>query len=487
MCSEPRRSPRPSPEGPSRRRATARLAPAVLALLLAPLLLPLAACGKKGDPSPPLRHVPRTTDKLVVQQRGHGLLLELPYPTTTTAGMALEGLQRVEVWEVVRPVSTSFRDLVDPDWPREVEEEILGEEEVENVVSEGEPREPTNAAHAAELGIVGADEVDEFAARRDVAEEAAEAAKEAQSDDPPGDIGPEAEDEELLDEEALAAEPLDAAVLEQRRRAELLRPLEPRPFQLAAELRATLSGDDLKAAVVGDTLQIRLPLPRPLPDDPRIHYLAVRTVSVQGDESALSNQARIVPLEPPPAPRQLRADARGDGIEISWEPQGPEIVGYNLYRRNARFRTFENPVAVPTEERTSYLDRTVQVGETYIYAITAVAQRQPLVESEVAEVREVDYRDRFAPPAPESAVALAEDDRVRLVWEGSEAPDLAGYLVWRQVGPDGDFRPVTPEPLGSTEYVDTDLESGVRYTYRVVAVDEVGNESDPAVASTVAR
>lgn len=496
MSSEPRH----------RRRAPGRGATLLSLLAVLPLLL-TAACGKQGDPQPPLRYIPQTADDVDVQQRGHTLLLDFPYPKTTTAGMALEGLQRVEVYEVVRPVSTADRDLVDPDWPGPESGggEVDGEAPDAGGPAAGEPGsqeppEPADDLMIQEVGIGGADEVDQAAARREVSEEMAEASAETQGESEgesrqePQEVGDEeaataddGDDEAAAGEAGEGDEAVSPAVLERRRRNRMLRPLDDREFELAAELRATLAGDDLTAAVVGDRIQVRLPLPRPLPEDPRIHYLAVRTVSDRGDTSALSKQARIVPLDPPPAPREIRAEARGDGIQISWEPQGPEIVGYNLYRRNARFRNFENPVAVPTAQLSTYLDRTARIGETYIYTVTAVAQRRPLVESEVAEVREVDYRDRFPPPSPRNAVALAEDGRVRVVWQGSEADDLAGYLVWRRAGEAGEAVRLTPEPLTVTEYVDTDVEPGTTYTYRVAAMDDTGNESEAAEATTVAR
>jgi hypothetical protein len=68
------------------------------------LLTVLAACGRRGDPSPPLRFIPATTQDLVVAQRGRELLLTLKYPATTSAGMALPKLEWVELWELVRSV-----------------------------------------------------------------------------------------------------------------------------------------------------------------------------------------------------------------------------------------------------------------------------------------------------------------------------------------------------------------------------------------------
>jgi fibronectin type 3 domain-containing protein len=106
-----------------------------------------------------------------------------------------------------------------------------------------------------------------------------------------------------------------------------------------------------------------------------------------------------------------------------------------------------------------------------------------VVESGLAEEVEVDYRDRFAPPVPKGLLALAEEGRVRLVWEVSPAPDVAGYRVFRR-GPDTqEFRPVTEELLTATELVDRDLAPGATYSYRVTAVDRLGNESEPSPAA----
>ena len=66
----------------------------VLRLSLCALLLSLAlgACGKKGDPLPPLRTVPMLTQDLTVTQQGRLILLELGYPGTTSSGQALGGI-----------------------------------------------------------------------------------------------------------------------------------------------------------------------------------------------------------------------------------------------------------------------------------------------------------------------------------------------------------------------------------------------------------
>ncbi len=56
------------------------------------------ACGKRGDPRPPVPAIPKATSDLVVTQRANKLLLSWSYPALTTAGRNLTKIQRVTVF-----------------------------------------------------------------------------------------------------------------------------------------------------------------------------------------------------------------------------------------------------------------------------------------------------------------------------------------------------------------------------------------------------
>ena len=75
-----------------------------LAVLLVALPL-IAACGKMGDPMPPLRTDPKRTEDLTVRQEGRLLLLEMSVPSLTSSGLALDGIDAVELWELVKPTT----------------------------------------------------------------------------------------------------------------------------------------------------------------------------------------------------------------------------------------------------------------------------------------------------------------------------------------------------------------------------------------------
>ena len=97
----------------------------------------------------------------------------------------------------------------------------------------------------------------------------------------------------------------------------------------------------------------------------------------------------------------------------------------------------------------------------------------------------IDYNGAFAEvsaidlAAHAARALLAEAGRARLVWRPSEAPDLAGYIVYRK-GATGDFVRLTAKPILATSYVDATVVSGQAYDYRVTAIDQAGNESAPA-------
>lgn len=254
-------------------------------------------------------------------------------------------------------------------------------------------------------------------------------------------------------------------------------PIDPRVFQAAATQKLTLAQQDVGPATFGNRILIPLPLPDPAPATPEARFYAVRTTGPTGDRSEFSNQVAIVPGTPPAAPERLSVTARPDGVLVEWS--GTEgAANYNVYRRGADERSLGQPIHSAGPQERSWLDNTARMGQSYIYGVTAVMGLDPLVESAVASEQEVRYQDRFPPPPPLELVALAEGGRVRLVWQVTEAEDLAGYYVYRR-GAEGDFARITPQPLQETELVDPGVTPGQTYSYRVTAVDQLGNESGP--------
>ncbi|HEX5758191.1 MAG TPA: hypothetical protein VF121_03260 [Thermoanaerobaculia bacterium] len=266
-------------------------------------------------------------------------------------------------------------------------------------------------------------------------------------------------------------------------------PLDPRQLEPAATLLLRLQGPDLAQAAAGDRLLLRLPAP-PVPAAGAVaHHYVVRTLGPEGDRSAFSNQAILLTQAPPPAPEELNVTPTAEGVEITWRPPshgGERVQGFNVYRREATARDYGKPLATLPPTATRHLDTTARFGTSAIYTVTTVGSGAPLVESAVQAEREVRYLDRFAPPPPADLVALAETGRVRLVWRSSPAADIAGYAVFRREG-SGSWRRLTADPVAALEYSDSGVAAGRTYRYRVIAVDQEGNESDagPEAQATV--
>jgi hypothetical protein len=249
--------------------------------------------------------------------------------------------------------------------------------------------------------------------------------------------------------------------------------LDPREFNAVAKQGLALKAADLPGVTFGDRVLVTLPLTEPV--QTRAIFFSVRTLGPKGDRSEPSNQVALVPKTPPAAPQGVTTTPVPDGIQVEW-PTTEGATGYSVYRRDSKDRIYTEPLHTAGPTETTWVDSSARYGQSYIYAVTALAQTTPAIESAIGSEHEVRYQDRFAPPAPEQLVALAEEGQVRLFWKSSNAPDLAGYIVYRRAA-GGEFARLTAQPQTSLELTDRGLRKGQTFTYRVTAIDTTGNES----------
>jgi hypothetical protein len=220
------------------------------------------------------------------------------------------------------------------------------------------------------------------------------------------------------------------------------------------------------------------PTPTPAPPGPAPTLIAIRTFGPRGNESPLSKLVAILPRTPPPPPESVVATATAGGVQLAWtaRPGAPAAAGFDLLRRRAGEDGFEARVAQVGADRLEHLDGTATFGDRYEYTVRTVAARDPVVESVDGPVAAVEYLDTFAPPTPGGLVALAEEGRIRLLWDRVEAPDLAGYRLYRQETGGGEIELERPPGAGN-DHNDDQVRPGATYVYRVTAVDHEGNQS----------
>jgi fibronectin type 3 domain-containing protein len=254
----------------------------------------------------------------------------------------------------------------------------------------------------------------------------------------------------------------------------------------------SIEGAKLPAATAGarltyeDTPPLRTADGRPV----RLTY-AVVTEGTSAN-SDLSNLVAIIPLDAPAAPAALTATARREGVVLTWTApdtsisgaKNPTIAGYNVYRlpHGQPADEFAAPANTSPVTATTFTDNPPYGQQDYVVTALA-APGPPRIESELSPVAGAMFKDLVAPPPPTGLTALVETGAVRLVWDPVEAPDLAGYKVYRtegtgieQLRPVGTI-PLTAQLLTATNYRDTSVNQGISYYYEVVSVDKSGNES----------
>lgn len=89
--------------------------------------------------------------------------------------------------------------------------------------------------------------------------------------------------------------------------------------------------------------------------------------------------------------------------------------------------------------------------------------------------------DTTPPAGPISISVIGGTDNIRIDWSASNSSDVVGYNVYRASSP---YQKINQNliPASVTTYIDKDVEQGIKYYYKITAVDDAGNETDLALA-----
>ena len=186
----------------------------------------------------------------------------------------------------------------------------------------------------------------------------------------------------------------------------------------------------------------------------------------------------------PAAPTNLSvshpAYGHGEGITLRrWEPGGT-ITGYQILRqRSGCDDDYLVYVDDTGSDATTYTDMDVVEGVRYFYRVKAINSEGVGSQSNFETAQYPWLRDRpasGAPAAPSSLDSTGTNYGVELTWE---APDeeVTGYQILRRT-------PELCEPVlrvqventdsTDTRWMDTDVEVGTLYEYRVSAINDSG-------------
>ncbi len=112
---------------------------------------------------------------------------------------------------------------------------------------------------------------------------------------------------------------------------------------------------------------------------------AITPLTVGGQEGP-GTTVHLTVMQPPPAPTDLQVTAGDKQVSLKWQrpslPQDMKLVGYNLYRRQAK-RTFSIvPVNTEPLQTNTLLDRGLDNGRAYEYRVSTLAKvGEQLLES----------------------------------------------------------------------------------------------------------
>lgn len=201
----------------------------------------------------------------------------------------------------------------------------------------------------------------------------------------------------------------------------------------------------------------------------KYHVIAIDSSSNASDTASVIFQ--IPDLDPPTPPEIKTRNEDGIRVNVSWTASVDyDVVAYKVYRN---LNGNDSLLAQNHYSQRLYRDESVQVGNTYIYTVTAI---DSLGNEGIKSVADTVFMKDFAPPAPTRNVfAVGDADGVRLKWEQVPDKDLVGYLVYKSDISTGVYKPITKSPITEEKFMDDKGKAGD--WYKVKAVDSSGNEA----------
>ena len=165
-------------------------------------------------------------------------------------------------------------------------------------------------------------------------------------------------------------------------------------------------------------------------------------------------------------PKLVSAVAEGSGLRVTWQAVSGAYA-YRVYRKIEGGSWSE----LVTVKGTSYLDNATNKGTTYIYTVRCVNANNELISSYDANGVKGDWNSgTIAYSTPKLKAIAANASGMCIAWEAvTGAPQ---YRIFRKTA---STNWVGIGVTTATSYTDTNVTSGVTYTYTVRVRDAAGN------------
>jgi hypothetical protein len=198
------------------------------------------------------------------------------------------------------------------------------------------------------------------------------------------------------------------------------------------------------------------------------------SLDVNGLGTTATSQYFLVVYSIPAAPNGLGATPCSGRVTLSWNPS-PGAVSYTVLRGTAGsgLVTIASGLTQP-----SHVDTSGTLGTTYLYRVRAVDADG----RESADSNEVSALFTVTPPAPATLTAKQVGSSVTLTWSPSVC--ATSYALYRSTTSGCCYLSVASN-IGTTSHIDTSGAQGVRYYYRVRAINAAGASGYSPEASAV--
>ncbi|HVT89389.1 MAG TPA: fibronectin type III domain-containing protein [Tepidisphaeraceae bacterium] len=196
------------------------------------------------------------------------------------------------------------------------------------------------------------------------------------------------------------------------------------------------------------------------------YFLAVGSHGSTGDLGQYTLSGTIVTSPNFVAtPANLAAIASNGQVNLSWSDMSWNETGFEIGRSDDGGSTW-NAITTIDAGVTHYTDAGAEVGSNYIYRVMAIGELENSDYSNHATVAVTP-----AIPIAIGAIALSAS-QINLTWH--EVDGATGYRVDRSAN-NSTWTTVATVGAILTSYTNTDLTSGTRYYYRIVATSGAGN------------
>lgn len=345
------------------------------------LICSILACGKRGDPQPPVPVVPKETTDLVVTQRGSSAVLSWGYPTLTAAGEKLGKIRRILVYRYVETLPATAAPTMGTAPSPEPERPI----EVQQFSRVPVVTAPQFAKLRERIAELPGDQIPAFVVGARIIFE----------DQPPlrtGDDRPVRVHYAVTtggeEESALS----NIATLIPLRVSSAPRGLSARADATGIHLSWTAPETGVSGAIgynvyrfppQGEIIDLGNPIntapvtERQYDDAPgfgayRYIVTAVRAAGppVIESEPTTTVYAEFKDLQPPPPPSGLVTLTEAMAVRVVWDAvEAADLAGYKVYRSAGKNRVLltQEPITA-----NSFADTTLRRGTSYVYSVSSV-------------------------------------------------------------------------------------------------------------------